>query len=405
MAKPAFICYARAVFSTCRMEQLLILMVVVWTAGRLFQSAGLPLLFGEILAGIIVGPAMLDLVHPDEEVIRVIAELGIFFLMLHTGLKTDHRELFAASRTGIIVALGGMALSFIGGYLVCIAFGMNEMMSAFMGLGLSVSAIPLIARLFNDFGIDKTRAAHVTMGAAVFNDILALILFSLLLSAGRGDSMTWQDITILLLKVSVFFAVVITIGLASAPYLQKFFAKGKKAFTLTLIVALVFGVFAEWIGLHSIIGAFLAGVFMQEELIDRETFDKIEDRFYGLAYSFFGPVFFASLAFHLDFAALVHFPALTISIIAVAIVGKLVGSGAVALTMLKPVEAAVVGIAMNNRGAVELIIAAIGLEAGIIDTTAFSILVTMTFVTTMISTIGLQPFAKKLRAQEELSTQ
>lgn len=380
------------------MQQLFILMVFVWTVGRLFQALGLPLVFGEVLAGIIVGPVLLNLVHPDNEVIRVAAELGIFFLMLHTGLKTDHRELVRASVASLAVALGGMALTFALGMGVTYAMGAEPLTAAFIGLCSSISALALMARIFKDTGLEHTRMAHVSIGAAVANDIIGLIAFSLLIASAESGGMSWSTLALLLAKTTAFFAIVLAIGLASAPHLRTFFAKGKKAFTLTLVVALLLGSIAEWLGLHAIIGAFLAGVFMQEELIETETFAKIEDRFYGLAYSFFGPIFFAALAFHLDFSAILDAPFLLAVITFVSIVGKVVGSGAPALLLgMSPKESLGVGLAMNSRGAVELIVASVGLEAGIIDATVFSILVTMAFITTLLSIAGFAPLAPMLR--------
>lgn len=380
------------------MQQLLILMVFVWTVGRLFQAIGLPLVFGEVLAGILVGPALLNLVHPDNEVIRVAAELGIFFLMLHTGLKTDHRELLRASFASLAVAIGGMGLTFALVFAVSLWFGADILTAAFIGLCSSISAIALMARLFKDCKIEQARTAHVSIGAAVANDIIGLIAFSMLLAVARDGALSWSVLLALLLKTVAFFAIVLTIGFASAPHLRTFFAKGKKAFTLTLVVALLLGTLAEWMGLHAIIGAFLAGVFMQEELIETDTFAKIEDRFYGLAYSFFGPIFFAALAFHLDFSALLDAPVFLSIVTFLSVVGKVVGSGAPALMLgLPKLEALGVGLAMNSRGAVELIVASVGLEAGIIDEGIFSILVTMAFLTTIVSILGFVPLAPRLR--------
>lgn len=380
------------------MQQLLILMVFVWTAGRIFQALGLPLVFGEVMAGIIVGPTLLNLVHPENEVIRITSELGIFFLMLHTGLKTDHRELLQASVASLAVAICGMALTFGGVLMTALAFGTDTLTASFIGLASSISAIALMARMFKDYRLEEMRMAHVGIGAGVANDILGLIAFSMLLAIARDGTLSWTTIALLLGKTTAFFAIVLTLGLASAPYLRTFFAKGKKAFTLTLVVALLLGSLAEWMGLHAIIGAFLAGVFMQEELIETETFAKIEDRFYGLAYSFFGPVFFAALAFHLDFVALLDAPLFLTLITLAAIAGKLLGSIVPALLLrFSPREAVGIGLAMNSRGAVELIIASVGLEAGIIDARIFSLLVSMAFLTTIVSILGFVPLAPRLR--------
>lgn len=379
---------------------LLILMVVVWTAGKFFKSFHLPVVLGQLLGGIVVGPALLGLVNPESETIKVLAELGIFFLMLHAGLETDHREILKASKRSFLIALGGTLLSFGGGFYVAQLFGQTLEASLFIGIGLSVSAIAMTARVFKDCKIMNTRAANVTLGAAIFENILALILFSMVISIAEQGNVQLIPLLILITKVTVFFLVVIFIGIRYSRFMNKILYFGNKGFTLTLILALLMGLIAEAIGLHMIIGAFMAGLFINEEVLDKRVFDKIEDRIYGLSYGFFGPIFFASLAFHLDFSAFQIAPWFLIAIIATAIVGKVVGSGIVAkLEKLSNLESLIIGVGMNNRGAVELIIASVGLQTGIIDSTVFSILVIMAFTTTIFSILTTSPLAKRLKSQ------
>jgi len=197
--------------------------------------------------------------------------------------------------------------------------------------------------------------------------------------------------------LSIFFVVVIFLGLKTSKFLNRIIYFGNKGFTVTLIIALLMGLIAEAIGLHMIIGAFMAGLFIQEEVIDKKVFNKIEDRVYGLSYGFFGPVFFASLAFYLDLTAFTKAPLFLIAIIAVAILCKIIGSGiATKILKLKDIESLIIGLAMNNRGATELIIATIGFQMGIIDKNIFSILVLMAFATTVFSILTISSLAKKL---------
>lgn len=380
---------------------LLILMVVIWTSGRIFRSIGLPMVFGELIGGILVGPAIFDLVHGNNEIIKVLAELGIFFLMLHSGLETNPKELLHSSKKSILIALGGAAVPFALGYYISILFGQSFEASLFIAMGLSVTAIPLASRIFKENNIQNTRAAHVALGAAVIDDIIALILFSVVLTLAETGHIAIIPLLLLLLKIVVFFTIVIYGGLKTSEFLNRIIYFGNKGFTLTLIIALVLGLIAEAMGLHMIIGAFLAGLFIREEIIEKKTFAKIEDRIYGLSYGFFGPIFFTSLAFHLDFTAFKTAPLFLTVIILAAFAGKMIGSGGIALAIgLNRLEATVIGLAMNNRAAVELIVAAIGLQMGIIDRTVFSILVIMAFFTTLISIVGTTPFAKKLREVE-----
>ncbi|MDA1060817.1 MAG: cation:proton antiporter, partial [bacterium] len=346
-----------------------------------------------LLGGIIVGPMVLGLVSPDSATIKVLAELGIFFLMLHSGLETDPHELFKASKKAALVAIGGMILPFFGGFMVSRAFGQTLNESLFIAMGLSITAIAISVRLFKDYKITNTSTAHITMGAAVINDILALILFSIILSMVETGNIEFSAILFMLIKIILFFAIVIFGGLKSAKFLNKFLEK--KGFTFSLIVALALGLLAEAIGLHMIIGAFLAGLFIREEIIDEKTFNKIEDRIYGLSYSFLGPIFFTSLAFSLDFTAITTRPWFLIAIILVAVLGKVIGSGGAALLQKIPwKQALIIGLAMNSRGAVELIIASIALKQGVIGQDVFSILVIMAFATTLFSILAMKPLKK-----------
>lgn len=373
-------------------------MVVIWTAGKVFRAFGLPIVFGELLGGIIVGPALLGIVDPQSETITVLAELGIFFLMLHAGLETDAEEFFKTTKKSIPVGLSGMLIPMILGILAGHYFGYPLEASLFIGLGVSISAIPLMTRLFKDTKLMQTRVAHLSLGAAVINDIFGLILLSVILSLAQNGGIDPASLLWMLTKVSLFFLIVVWGGSKTSKWMNRLIYFGNKGFTLTLIIALLMGLIAEAIGLHMIIGAFLAGLFIHEEVIDKKVFEKIEDRVYGLAYGFFGPIFFASLAFHLDLTAFASAPVFVGAVLLLAVAGKLIGSGLAAKwSGFSNMEALAVGLAMNSRGAVELIIASIGLRVGVIDQTIFSTLVIMAFATTVFSILTMGPVAAKIK--------
>jgi len=379
-------------------SDLLILMVVIWTAGKIFRTLKLPVIFGELIGGIIVGPALFNLVQIDSELIKIVSEFGIFFLMLHSGLETDPDELLKAGKKSIMIAISGALFPFMGGYFTSILFGYPPETAFFVGMGISISAIAISARLFKENKMLNHRVAHLSLGAAIIDDIIALILFSLAINFAKTGVIEFNLILILLIKVILFFGIVIWGGNKISPYMDKLIHFKNKGFTLTLIIALVMGLIAEKIGLHMIIGAFLAGLFIRKEVLDEKVFNKIEDRIYGLSYSFFGPIFFASLAFHLDFTALKTLPIFTLAILTVAVLGKIIGSYLITYFLkLKNIESLAIGFALNNRGAVELIIASIGLEMGIIDKSIFSILIIMAFSTTILSIVAFQPIIKRLK--------
>ena len=187
-------------------------------------------------------------------------------------------------------------------------------------------------------------------------------------------------------------------GLKLSKYTKRFFKN--RGFTLTLVIALFLGYVAEWIGLHVIIGAFLAGLFIHEELLDGRTFQKIEDRIYGLSYGFLGPIFFTSLAFNLDFKGVIEAPTIFLLLFGAAYLGKALGSGLAALVQkVPPAKSLLVGLTMNCRGAVDLVIISIGLKYRIIDQQIFSILVVMAFVATLCTIILIRPLKKHIKFQ------
>lgn len=374
---------------------LLILMVVVWVMGKIFRGLKLPVLFGELVGGIIVGPLVLGVVDPESVTIELLAQLGVFFLMLHTGLETNPRDIMESSKKSFWVAVAGVILPFTGGYFISQMFGRTFNESIFIALGLSCTAIAISARLFKDYKIQKSKAAHITLGAAVLDDIFALMLFSLVIGLVETGSVELVPLLILIAKIVLFFGVVIIGGFKLSKYMGKFLKNN--GFTFTLIVALCLGLAAEYIGLHMVIGAFLAGLFIREEVMDEALFKKIEDRIYGISYGFLGPIFFTSLAFHLDFTAFTEAPWFLAAVLAVAILGKVIGAGGAAyLQKVGSRSSLIIGLAMNSRGAVELIIASIALQMGVIGKDVFSILVLVAFITSMLSIFSIKPLAKKL---------
>lgn len=383
-------------------ENLLLIMVVVWTTGMIFRALKLPLLLGELMAGLIFGPALLGLFHETES-ITILAELGIFFLMLHAGLETEPKKLMSASKLGLGIALGGMTLPLLLGYLVAIAFGANSIQALFLGMGMSITAISVTVKLFKDLKYENVGVKNLVMVAALADDIFAFILVSVILTVATQGSVTLPGLGLLLLKLALFFGAILFIGeKLLQPLFNRFFNQsGGKAFTLTLILGLLFGVIAEMVGIHFVIGAYMAGLFVKEELLSEKIYQKIEDRLFGLSYSFLGPIFFVSLGFHVDFSVFTN-PSTLLFLLAVllaSVAGKVFGAGGVAkLSGRSWKEACTIGFAMNGRGAVELILASIGLEAGIINEEMFSILVFMAFFTTFITPLALKlllPAGKK----------
>ncbi|MEN8189720.1 MAG: cation:proton antiporter [Thermodesulfobacteriota bacterium] len=371
---------------------LLLVMVIIWTTGVICRRIKQPPLLGELLAGIIFGPSLLGIIRPDDT-LNVLAELGVFFLMFYAGLESNISHLQRFKKPAIQVGLGGYLVPFLSGYFGARACGLSIIQSLFIGQALSITAIAVSARVLHDMNFTRFRIAPVIMGAGVIDDIIALTVFTIIVDvAVKMDQFQFLPVFLSLIKVIVFFLVSYFVGRWLFPIVAPHLAvREAKGFSFALIVALLFGFWAEISGLHIIIGAYIAGLFVRLSVPSKRLFVKINDRFVSITYGFLGPIFFFCLSFHVTFDVLTsHWMQITL-LLFVAISGKFIGSFIGArIAGLNKGESSVVGLVMNGRGAVELIIASVGMEVGIIDDTIFSILVFIAFITTLVPPISLR---------------
>ncbi len=382
---------------------LVLILTAAWFLGRVFARFGLPVVLGELLAGLILGPPLLGIVNASEPV-ELLAEFGILFLMFHAGLEMDPKEALEHMWPSIAVALGGFVLPFILGFFTCRMFGGTVYQSLFVGMGLSITAIAVQARILHDMQIQNTPIGHIIIGAAIVDDILALVTLSILLGLAESGRIQVIQVSFVVFKAVAFFALTILIGQFVIPRLiKKLDDRESKMFTFALISALILGYLAEIAGLHLIMGAFLAGQFVRKEIIDRGFYQKIHDRFYSLSYGFMAPIFFVSLSFHLHFQWRWSVIIFTLTITMIAIAGKFMGCGAGAFFCgYRFWGSAIVGFGMNGRGAVEMVIAAVVLKLSdklladqkitepLLTDDQFSALIVMAFITTIIAPLSLK---------------
>jgi len=382
---------------------LLLILAVAWGLGALFVRFGLPIMLGELLAGIVLGPPLFGVVSSSPP-LQFLADLGIFFAMFYAGMEMDPRELIKHVWPSLAVAVGGFVLPFAMGYVTCRMFSGTVYQALFVGMGLSITAIAVQAVILQNMQVHRTRVGHIIIGAAIADDILSLISLSVLLGLAESGDIQVVGLLFILLKVVLFFAFTILVGQFVIPPLTRRLKDLEgKGFTFALLSALVMAAAAEAAGLHLVIGAFLAGQFVRKEIMDEKIYYAINDRFFGISYGFLMPVFFASLAFHLHLEWSYHFLLLALAITVVAIIGKFVGAGLGAkLFGHTPRESMVIGFGMNGRGAVELVVAAVVIElsnellaSGVITEPLltpeqFSALVLMAFVTTLLTPILLK---------------
>jgi Kef-type K+ transport system membrane component KefB len=382
---------------------IILILLVAWLLGDLFQRLRLPRLLGELVAGLLLGPPLLGWVQPQEG-LTILADLGVFFLMFYSGMEMDPRELLEHFWISLAVAVGGFILPFAAGYGVAVWFGATTFQALFIAMGLSVTAIAVQARVLQEMEIHHSKVGHIIIGAAIVDDILALVTFSVLTGLAKTGSVDPVSILTVIGEVAAFFGGTILAGQFLLPRLtRRLKDREAKGFTFALISALIMGYLAELVGLHLIIGAFLAGQFVRKEVIEPGLYQKLNDRFFNIIYGFLGPIFFVSLSFEVTLNLPVHDWLFLAAVVGVAIMGKVVGCGLPVLFFQRDWrEALVIGLGMNGRGAVELIVAkeiillsATLLSQGIIGSpllteAQFTILILMAFITTLIAPVSLR---------------
>ena len=397
---------------------ILVVMIVARFAGELMERVGQLAILGELLAGIVLGviiaygPFLQFSRLVEGEVFKAISSLGMFFLMLMTGMETDVKELIRASKTGVMVALGGavlpLGLGFVLGLVVLPESDYKFIQSSLLGVALSITAIPVLSRVLIDLKQLHTKLGHTIMNAAVVDDILGFFLLSVLITMMvEGGTPSAGEFILVIVKLAGFFVLALAVGQFLMPHLGRRLHQLKSKeieFSIALVIALAFGVAAEYSGMHFIIGALVAGMFLREGTFGAKVVADLESKISGVTLGFLAPIFFVSIGLHVDLSALGSAPLFVLALLAAAIVGKLLGCGLPArLVGFSMKESLAIGVGMNGRGAVEIIVASVALEAGLfaqpvptppLVTAIFSSIVIMAIVTTLIAPMGMKPLLR-----------
>ncbi len=354
-------------------------------ASRINQSA----VIGLILVGLLVGPSALGLITYTDFV-RGLAQLGAVILLFVIGLEFDVKEILSI-RNGVIAGVG-VIIPWIGGYGISILFGFSTASAIFIGTALTATSIAITANVLKELGKLQTEAAKAIIGAAVIDDVLSLLVLSISADAVSG-SLSAGSIALVATKAVAFIFIGGAIGIfVISKYIQRLDATGfcKKfpefIFIFAMMMAFLYALCAEAVGLSAIVGAFIAGVsFERVELNHSKNFKE------GAEYLqiIFASIFFVSLGIIADVKAITPEIFLFLIVLTiVAIVTKLIGCGLPARAMgMKRKDSLIVGFGMAPRGEVAMIVALIGLEAGIIGQSVYVVLVLMSLLTTIITPI------------------
>jgi Kef-type K+ transport system membrane component KefB len=379
-------------------RELLIALVVVWLAAKLaaegMERIGQTAVLGELLAGVVIGPGVLGLVH-ESEVIHALAELGVLILLFEVGLESDLARLLKAGPQAVLVAVVGVVVPFAAGFGLMRGLGHSTLVAVFVGATLTATSVGITARVLADLGRLQDSTASVVLGAAVVDDILGLITLAVVTGAAATGGVSFGGIALLSVKSVVFLAVAVWIALRRAPVLVALIARlrARGALVVSAVAfALALAAASEWIGLAAIIGAFAAGLILSRT----EPHAQIEERIKPVA-DLLVPIFFVTVGMKVEPAQLDPFThgaqvgmALLVTVLAIG--AKLVAG----LAVYQPgVRRWPIGVGMVPRGEVGLIFAGAGLAAGVVTTSLYSTLVVVVMLTTFVA----PPWLKALYRQ------
>lgn len=370
------------------------------------RALGLPLVVGEIVAGIFLGETGLGRIYPSVHAFLLpsgppaamlsgYTTIAVVLLLVVAGLEVDLEVVKRRGRGALLVAVLGTILPLVGGVLVghlapdsvLVDPSRRGMFSLFLGVALSISALPVIAKTLLDLGLFKTDVGLLVMTAAMLNDLFGWIAFSILLSPMRGGAVEWKPLGITLVVALVFTSVTLFAGrtlfdsvLAKIEE-QADLAPGR-ILSILIVTAILGASITQAVGIHAVLGGFVVGVSVGGSPRLRERTRQTIQQFVT---NVFAPVFFASVALRVDFVKNFDFT-LCVIVFVVATVTKIIGCTLGArLSGMEKRESLAVGFGLNARGAMEIILALLARDAHLIDDRVFVALVTMAIGTSLLA--------------------
>jgi Kef-type K+ transport system membrane component KefB len=383
--------------------QLFVIFVAAKIVGEAFENFRLPAVVGEIAAGAIFGPYALGLIHPTDT-IHSIAEIGAIFVLFHAGLETSPQDLIRVGRQALVVAISGIIVPFALGFSYMRFRGDSTTEATFVGAAMVATSVGITARVLADLGVLGTRSARIILGAAVFDDILGMVLLAVVAGLASSIGVQWIHLSVLTFEAVIFAVFMIFVGSRIIRPLRRRVERlstHNAPLILSLAICLLLSWLAVKIGMAAIIGAFFAGLAFADYAPEWDLLPSVTS-----ISDFLAPYFFFSIGSQLDvglFKGNVLIAAVVISILA--IISKVLGCG---LPLLREGvhTSLTVGIGMMPRGEVALIVALVGLNSRIVPEPTYAIVVFMTAVTTVLAPPMLRyMFREEVREAETAASQ
>ncbi len=363
--------------------QLFLIFVCAKLFGEIFERLALPAVLGEILAGILLGPHLTGLVVPSATVYSI-AEIGAIFLLFTVGLETHPKELLRVGRVALRVALAGIVVPFVFGFVyvrMILSHPAHE--ATFVAAAMVATSVGITARVMGDLHVLQSRVAKIILGAAVFDDILGMILLAVVAGLASAAGIQWLQLGVLTVEAIAFAVFMIFFGprliRRMRPSVERMSTQNAPLI-LSLAICLGLSVAAEKIGMAAIIGAFFAGLAFAEYSPEWNLHSRV-----NALTEFLAPYFFFTMGTRLDlsvFGGDVLVASVVITVLA--IISKVLGCGLPVLREGWP-TALQVGVGMMPRGEVALIVALVGLQANMISQPVYAMVLFMTAATTLLA--------------------
>ncbi len=389
---------------------LAIVIAVAKAAGYLSVRLGQPAVLGELLAGLLLGPTLLDLLHWPlfgdghlAESLHHLAHLGVLLLMFIAGLEVDLEAMVRSGRPAVLSGTLGVALPILMGILVARPFGFGGQQSFVLGLVLAATSVSISAQTLLELKVLRSRVGITLLGAAVVDDVLVILLLSLFVALVGGSGGSVLVILWVLAKMALFLILAAWLGARFLPRLADWIDQlpiSEGIIALVIVTTLLYSWGAEFLGgIAAITGAFLAGLLFARTPLRHQ----IEAGMHIMAYSWLVPIFFVSIGLSANARSLGAggWP-FALAIVAIALISKIVGGGLGArLGGFSNQEALRLGIGMSSRGEVGLIVASVAQDANLISTDAFASVVIMVLATTLLTPIMLRAVYSQASDQAE----
>lgn len=365
----------------------LVTLLIIWASAilmaELFERLRQPAVVGQILAGIIIGPSVLALVQPNE-ITSTLAEIGVIFLLFTVGLETKPHDILRVGKSAFLVAVLGVIVPFVAGYVLMELWGAPNIESLFIGTAMVATSVGITAKVLGDLGLIEHDTSRIILGAAVIDDILGLLVLAVVSSLAQG-SINYLELA---LTAALSIGFLIFVMLVGAPAVTRMAPRienlrlANSLFAFGLVLCLALSVAAAYIGVAAIVGAFVAGMSLAEATEDNPTMHK---QIAGVT-DFLVPFFLVGIGLQLkldvfrDSSTL----ALTAIITVVAVITKLIGGGLGVLN-LGWRKAGQVGVGMIPRGEVGIVVAQIGLGMSVITDSLYGVVLFMAVATTIVA--------------------